>query len=94
MATQTSMNISLPQSLRHWVEDRIADEGYGTVSEYFRSLVREDQRRKAREELDRKLIGAIESGPANEMTADDWKQIRATVRQRLRKGRRPADEMK
>lgn len=83
MATQTSMNISLPETLRQWVEERVTAEGYGTASEYFRALVREDQKRKAAEELDRKLVDAMESGQATEMTAKDWQHIRSTVRQRL-----------
>jgi antitoxin ParD1/3/4 len=83
MATQTSMNISLPDSLRRWVEQRVATEGYGTTSEYFRALVREDQKRLAREKLDRKLLAAIESGRATEMTPRDWAHIRSTVRSRL-----------
>jgi antitoxin ParD1/3/4 len=83
MPTQTSMNISLPDTLRQWVEDRVAAEGYGTASEYFRALVREDQKRKAREQLDRKLVEALDSGDAAEMTAQDWRKIRTTVRARL-----------
>jgi antitoxin ParD1/3/4 len=83
MATQTSMNISLPDTLRQWVEERVTAEGYGTASEYFRALVREDQKRQAAEELDRKLIDALESGESTEMTPKDWKHIRSTVRQRL-----------
>jgi antitoxin ParD1/3/4 len=83
MAVQTSMNVSLPQNLRHWVEDQVANQGYGTASEYFRELVREDQKRRAREELDRKLIAALASGESTEMTAEDWKKIRSTVHQRL-----------
>jgi antitoxin ParD1/3/4 len=83
MATQTSMNISLAQTLRQWVEERVDNEGYGTVSEYFRALVREDQRRKGREQIDRQLAAAIESGDATEMTAEDWKHTRSTVRQKL-----------
>lgn len=79
------MNISLPDSLREWVESRVETEGYGTASEYFRALVRDDQRRKAQEESDRALISAIESGPATEMTRADWAHIRATVRERLAK---------
>jgi antitoxin ParD1/3/4 len=77
------MNISLPQTLREWVEAQVAAEGYGTASEYFRALVRDDQKRKAREGLDRQLISAIQSGDAAEMTTKDWQQIRATVRTRL-----------
>jgi antitoxin ParD1/3/4 len=77
------MNISLPESMREWVEQRVSNEGYGTVSEYIRALVREDQKRKAREDLDRKLISAIESGEATPMTTEDWQVVRSTVRKRL-----------
>ncbi len=83
MPAQTSMNISLPDTLRQWVEERIAADGYGTASEYFRALVREDQKRKARAQLDQKLVEALESGESAEMTAKDWQHIRSTVRQRL-----------
>ena len=84
-APQTSVNISLPEPMRQWVEERVSAEGYGTVSEYFRALVREAQQRKAREELDRKLIDALDSGESTPMTTADWKHIRATVRRRLAK---------
>jgi antitoxin ParD1/3/4 len=82
---QTSMNVSLPETMRRWVEERVSNEGYGTVSEYFRSLVREDQKRKAREELDRKLVEALDSGEPAELTPKDWQHIRSTVRQRVAK---------
>lgn len=84
MATQqTSMNISLPEAMREWVEQRISAEGYGTASEYFRALVREDQKRKAGEELDRKLIDALDSGPASPLTPEDWRHVRSAVWARL-----------
>ena len=69
--------------MREWVEHQIDAEGYGTASEYFRALVRQEQRRKARETLDQKLISALESGEASEMTAEDWNHIRSTVRAKL-----------
>lgn len=80
---QASMNVSLPETMRRWVEQRVESEGYGTVSEYFRALIREDQKRKAREELDRKLIEALDSGEPTELTSQDWQHIRSTVRQRV-----------
>lgn len=83
MPSQTSMNISLPETMRRWVEERVSVEGYGTASEYFRALVREDQKRRAREALDIKLLDALGSGEAAEMTPRDWEHIRATVRERL-----------
>ena len=77
------MNISLPEQMREWVEERVAAEGYGTASEYIRDLIRQEQRREAQEHLDRKLIDAIDSGDAVEMTSKDWEHIRSSVRARL-----------
>jgi antitoxin ParD1/3/4 len=83
MATQTTMNISLPDSMRQWVEQRVESEGFGTASEYIRALVREDQKRRASEEIDQKLLAALDSGPAAEMTSSDWNLIKPKVRERL-----------
>ena len=47
-----SMNISLPESMRTYVEEQVGSGGYSTVSEYFRKLVRQDQKRKATERLE------------------------------------------
>jgi len=38
MAAQSSMNISLPDAMRRWVEAQVEANGFGTASEYFRSL--------------------------------------------------------
>lgn len=81
---QTSMNISLPESMREWIEEQVVADGYGTASEYLRALVREDQKRKAREDLERKLVDALESGEATEMTQADWAHIRSAVHERLK----------
>lgn len=83
MAGQTTMNISLPDTMRQWVEQRVETEGYGTASEYIRALVREDQKRRTTEEIDKKLLGALDSGAASEMTARDWNHVKSTVRNRL-----------
>jgi len=42
----TTMNVSLPDDLKAFVDDRVAQEGYGSVSEYFHDLIREAQRWK------------------------------------------------
>ena len=38
-----SINISLPDAMRDYIEKQVADGGYSTISEYFRDLVRHDQ---------------------------------------------------
>jgi antitoxin ParD1/3/4 len=57
-----TMNISLPEPLRAFVEEQIARRRYGTTSEYVRDLIRRDQDRQHLREL--LLAGAAsESGP-------------------------------
>jgi antitoxin ParD1/3/4 len=41
----TTMNISLPDSLKSFVDDQVSRRGYGTSSEYVRELIRKDQDR-------------------------------------------------
>ena len=38
-----TMNISLPDQLRAFIDDQVAEHGYGTSSEYIRMLVRKEQ---------------------------------------------------
>lgn len=42
-AAMAQMNISIPDGLKAWVESRIAEGRYASVSDYVRDLVRRDQ---------------------------------------------------
>ncbi|MFB2896598.1 type II toxin-antitoxin system ParD family antitoxin [Aerosakkonemataceae cyanobacterium BLCC-F50] len=80
-----SINISLPDAMRTYVEEQVANGGYSTVSEYFRELIRQDQKRKANERLEAMLLEGLDSGTATPMSDRDWSEIRQTVRQRITK---------
>ena len=54
----TSLNISLPESLRDYVEAQVANGGFSTPSEFVRDLIRRD---REQEELERKLTEGLES---------------------------------
>jgi antitoxin ParD1/3/4 len=41
----STMNISLPDDLKSFVDNRIRSEGYGSSSEYMRELIRRDRDR-------------------------------------------------
>ncbi len=41
----TTMNISLPDSMKTFVDEQVQVRGYGTSSEYVRELIRRDQDR-------------------------------------------------
>jgi antitoxin ParD1/3/4 len=70
----TTMNISLPDEMKAFVEAQMTQEGYASASEYLRSLIREAQKRRAKQELEAKLLEGLQ-GPAVEMTRDDWDSI-------------------
>ncbi|MBW4663389.1 MAG: type II toxin-antitoxin system ParD family antitoxin [Chroococcus sp. CMT-3BRIN-NPC107] len=80
-----SMNISLPDSMRTYVENQVASGGYSTASEYFRQLVRADQKRQAKERLEALLLEGLESGTATPMTDKDWRDISQAVRSAVAK---------
>ena len=82
----TTLNISLPDSMRTFIEQKVAQGGYSTASEYIRQLVPDDQKRAAQERLETLLMEGLESGPSREMTAEDWDELRCRVWQRHAEG--------
>ncbi len=81
MSTST-LNISLPESMRKFVEKKIRSEGYGTISEYVRELIRADQ--KAEESrFDSLIAQAYASGEPSPLTKDDIDEARRIVRARI-----------
>lgn len=71
-----TMNISLPDQLKEFVEGQVDSGRYSSVSEYVRDLIRDDEKRKAQEKLEALLVEGIQSGEATEMTRQDWSDIR------------------
>jgi len=69
--------------MKTWVEEQVAEGGYGTVSEFFRQLLREQQQRQLRGHVEANLIDALESGEATPMTRADWADIRRQGRKRV-----------
>ncbi|EJZ19708.1 ribbon-helix-helix domain-containing protein [Rhizobium sp. Pop5] len=80
MATVT---ISLPDSLKAFVESQMASKGYGNVSEYFRGLVREAQERENEARLEALLLEGLASGDAVEATPAFWSDLRKEAAQLL-----------
>jgi putative addiction module CopG family antidote len=56
-ASMETMNIALPESMKHFVQERVTEGGYSSVSEYIRELIRADQKRNAQERIDTLLLG-------------------------------------
>lgn len=81
----TSLNVSLPESMREWIDEQVKTGGYGTASEFVREVIREAQKNKARQELEAKLLEGINSGPAIEVNKAYWDGLKERARARSRK---------
>ena len=77
-----SMNISLPEPLRQFVDRQVASGRYSSASEYVRELIREDEQRRAAERLEALLLQGLAS-PAGDWTQEDIDHIKKAVRERL-----------
>ena len=77
------MNVSLPQSLKSFVDQQVEQRGYGTSSEYIRELIRHDQDRVRLRGL---LLDGVTSPPGRIADADYF----ASLRQRIKVVRTPA----
>ncbi|MCD8489318.1 MAG: type II toxin-antitoxin system ParD family antitoxin [Desertifilum sp.] len=79
-----TMNVSLPDTMRDYIEEQVKARGYGSVSEYMRDLIRQDQKRNAQEQIETLLLAGLESGTATPMSDRDWTEIRQAVQDRLK----------
>lgn len=82
MATTTTMNVSLPDTMKSFVEERLANDGYGTISEYIRELIRADQKRREEEKLETLLLQRLQGDTEFEFEIND---VRAELAKRLGK---------
>ena len=73
-----TMNISLPDSMRSFVDKQVSTRGYGTSSEYVRELIRRDQDRQHLREL---LLEGAASAPTAPVDAGYFEGLRKRVRQ-------------
>jgi antitoxin ParD1/3/4 len=62
----STMNVSLPDALKDFVDQQVSSRGYGTSSEYIRELIRKDQDRQHLRELLMEGASSPPAGPADE----------------------------
>lgn len=79
-----TMNISMPKAMKSFVDSQVDQGDYSSASEYLRRLIREDQERQWREDVERKLLEGLKSG-SSPMTPKDWDELRAELHARVSK---------
>ena len=73
-----TMNVSLPDLMKEWVEEQIKTGHYSNASEYVRDLIRRDQEyHDRRETLVKALIAGENSGVSDHRLEDIWQSAKA-----------------
>lgn len=73
----STMNISLPDTLKSFVDEQVSRRGYGTSSEYVRELIRKDQDRQQLRSL---LLAGAASAPTEPADQGYFDSLRERVR--------------
>ena len=74
MATVT---VSMPDSLKEFLEHEVETKGYGNVSEYIRGLLREAQARDADARLEALLLAGLAGGKDDAVTDSFWRELKS-----------------
>ena len=73
----STMNVSMPDTLRTFVDEQVAGRGYGSSSEYIRELIRRDQDRQHLRSL---LLEGASSPPGAPLDATYFNELRERAR--------------
>lgn len=79
----STMNISLPDTLKTFVDEQVSQRGYGTSSEYVRELIRKDQERQQLRSL---LVAGAGSAPTPRPTKNTLPPCEPACRTRADEG--------
>ncbi len=73
----TTVTISLPESLKTFIDEQLATKGYGNVSEFFRSLLREAKDREDEARLESLLVEGLATGLDDiALSSQFWKDLK------------------
>ena len=71
----TSISVSLSDSMKDWIDQQVTTGGFGDASEFIGVVLQSERERRLREQIDAKLLAVIES-PMTPLTDVDWSDIR------------------
>jgi antitoxin ParD1/3/4 len=76
-----TMNVSLPDPLRDFIEERVKSGRYANASDYVRDLIRRDQERREA------LVGALIEGEESGTSRRTVREIAAATKSKLKHGK-------
>jgi antitoxin ParD1/3/4 len=85
MNTKT-MHISLPESLIESAKVQAEEGKFSNMSDYVRSLIREDLRRREEQKLEQMLLEGIRSERGMEVGSKEWEEFRKRLVAQAKEG--------
>lgn len=79
-----TMNISLTEPLKRFVDEQVREGGFSSTSDYMRDLIRRQQRFAAEDKLRNLIAEGLASGPGEPLTPEFFTDLRKQVRARAR----------
>jgi antitoxin ParD1/3/4 len=71
-----TLTISLPDSLKEFIDREVQTKGYGNVSEYVRGLLREAQAKEADARLEALLLEGLTTGEDIPLAPNFWSELK------------------
>jgi antitoxin ParD1/3/4 len=84
----TTVTVSMPESLKDFIDREVKMKGYGNVSEYIRGLLRDAQSRDANARLEALLLEGLSRGRDIPVTDAFWKELKSDAGKILAKHRK------
>lgn len=83
----TTLNLTLPDSLKEFVEGQVSAGRYSSANDYIQALLREDQKRQAWQEVEALVMEGLNSGEP--IVADEafWEEKRRRLLERFPEAR-------
>ena len=78
--SRRTISVAMPESMREYIDDRVAAGNYGNTGEYIRDRVRRGQEEQARKRLRDLIEEGLASGPGRRRARAEEKQLLAIAR--------------
>lgn len=78
--SRNTLSFALPETMRAYIDKRVATGHYGNTSEYIRDLVRKDQAEESKVRLRALIEEGLASGPSRPLTQADEDELFAIAR--------------
>ena len=78
-----TMNVDIPDSLKEYAQQQVAECGYSSISDYLCNLLQADRLRKERQAIEAEVLRGLECQERIEMTDETWDAMYQEVQDRL-----------